>query len=248
MGESQLQTGRETPSNSRYLSNAADITQALKTLRDQRIPLTLRVDGEPHSYNCKLLDVNDDTFLIEDISPRSGMANLRKARKFSIAARGTGVYMFIEDCRVKETGEERGVPFFYIPLPKSMLMQQRRRAARYRLPLRISADGARISLFDDSEGQQRIVGRVIDISAGGCRAEFDLPVPVKIANDMVITTCTITINRLLEIRSEAVVRNCHENKHSKTLICGLELTQMHVTDRRRLEHFIESISKGSDAP
>ena len=59
--------------------------------------------------------------------------------------------------------------------------------------------------------------------------------------------CAITIPKLLEIHSEAVVRHYHENKHSQTLVCGMELTKMHVTDRRRLEHFIQTIAKSAES-
>ena len=230
-------------SESGYLHDTQEILRGLKLLRDQRADLTIRIDDQPETYTCKLLDTDSKVFFIEDISPRNGMSVVRSAKRFSIAARSEGLYVFIEDCRVTDTGEERGIPYFHVPLPTRMLMHQRRRAARHRLPLKVTADGARITLSYDDPNYHPLVGRLIDISAGGCRAEFDLPVQMPIESEMVIPSCTITLNRRMEIHAEAVVRHYHHNKHSQTLVCGLELVQMPVTDRRRLEHFIQTISK-----
>lgn len=238
---------QETPTNaeapdSRYLNQRGEIISCLKQLRDQRADLTLRVDGAEETYSCKLLDVSERDFLIEDIAPRSGLAAIREAKKFSISARTEGTFVYIEETRVKKWDQERGIPFFHLALPNKLLFQQRRRSARFRLPLRVSASGASITMFDESE----VVGKIIDISAGGCRAEFELPSPWAVKADEQFDNCAITIPKLLEIHSEAVVRHYHENKHSKTLVCGIELTKMHVTDRRRLEHFIQTIAKSTE--
>ena len=239
MAEVQETIANPGAPDSRYLNQRSDIISCLKQLRDQRADLTLRVDGATETYSCKLLDVSERDFLIEDIAPRSGFAAIREAKKFSISARTEGTFVYIEETRVKKWDQERGIPFFHLALPNKLLYQQRRHSARFRLPLRVSASGASITMFD----AQGVVGKVLDISAGGCRAEFQLPSAWAVKADEQLDNCAITIPQLLEIHSEAVVRHFHENKHSQTLVCGIELTKMHVTDRRRLEHFIQTIAK-----
>lgn len=230
-----------TPANpdSRYLDEPADIIAALKLLRDQRLDLTVRLDSHKDTFTCKVLDVSDDDFLMEDIAPRTGIQLLRNAKRFSISARTHGIYAYIEATHVLQWSQERGVPYFHVALPESMLFQQRRKAARYRLPLRVSADGASITLFDD----QDLVGRIVDLSVGGCRAEFDLPASAQISNDVTFEQCAITIPQLLEVHSQVVVRHCHHNKNTNSLVCGMELNDMHVTDRRRLEQFIQTMAR-----
>lgn len=242
MAEAQAALAGAAAADSRYLNDRDDIINCLKQLRDQRASLTLRVDGLPESYQCKVLDVSAEDFLIEDITPRSGITSIRDAKKFSLSARAEGMFVYIEETHLLKWDQERGIPYFHIALPDRILSQQRRRAARFRLPLRVSASGASITMFNEVE----MVGRIIDISAGGCRAEFELPSPWPVKNDDHFDNCAITIPKLLEIHSEAVVRHFHENKHSKTLVCGIELTKMHVTDRRRLEHFIQTIAKTAE--
>ncbi len=228
--------------DSRYLEESQEIINCLKELRDQRCDLTLRVEGQTETFKCKLLDVSEHDFLIEDISPRSGIGVIRDAKSFSISARNNGSFVYIEESHINKWDQERGIPFFHIKLPERLLYQQRRKTARFRVPLRVSASGASITLFDETE----LVGRVIDISAGGCRAEFPLPSPWTVKADQQFENCAITIPKLLEIHSEVIVRHFHEKKHSKTLVCGFELIKMHVTDRRRLEHFIQIIAKSAE--
>lgn len=227
--------------DSKYLADKADIIACLKQLRDRRIDLTLRVENQKDTYTCKVLEVSEHDFLIEDINPRTGIQILRTAERFSISARAAGTFAYIEETRVLRWNQEHGVPYFHVALPNGILFQQRRRAARYRLPMRVRAQGGSITLFSDTN----LVGRIIDISVGGCRAEFDLPAPAAIRNDVVFENCAITIPRKLEIHSQVVVRHCHENKHSHTLNCGFELTDMHVTDRRRLEQFIQNLARSA---
>jgi len=229
--------------DSRYLDTAQDVIRCLKQVRDQRLDLDLRVDGSAQRYRCKILDVSERDFLIEDIFPRDGITALRAAKKFSLSARGAGSYMYIESAKLLKGDEERGIPYFHIGLPKKVLSQQRRRDARFMIPLRVSAAGASITMFEKDSTS----GSIIDISAGGCRAEFSLPAPWPVKSDEHFKSCAITIPNLLEIHSEGVVRHFHENKHNKTLVCGIELTKMNVTDRRRLEHFIQTIAKNSES-
>jgi len=210
----------------------------------------MRVDGGDDAYHCKVLDVTDTDFLIQDISPRTGNQFLQEERRISISARDQGTFVYIESARVIRGDAERGVPYFHIALPSGMLYHQRRRSTRFRIPLRISASGAIVTLFrDDNPGGIRVVneeditGRIIDISAGGLRAEFDPSPHWSPQNEDRFEQCAITVPKLLEIHSEAVIRHWHENKRNQTLVCGMELTRMHVTDRRRLERFIRSIAK-----
>ena len=191
-------------------------------------------------FNCKLLDVSNDDFLIEDIFPRTGIGAVCNASNFSVSARSNGTFIYIEECCIDKWDQERGIPFFHIKLPARILYQQRRKTARFRIPLRVSAAGASITLFEEND----LVGRIIDISAGGCRAEFQMPSAVKV--DESFQDCAITIPKLLEIHSEVIVRHFHEDKTSQTLVCGFELTEMHVTDRRRLEHFIQNIARSTE--
>ncbi|MEZ5550069.1 MAG: PilZ domain-containing protein [Pseudomonadales bacterium] len=234
---------------STYLTKSSDVARVLRTLRDQRAAVQLRIDGSNETFTAKVLDVGDREFLLEDIQPRSGLRLLKAGVRFSFSGRVDGLYAQSAENVVRGADAERGLPFFHVPLPKSLLYQQRRKAARFRLPLRVATDGASVTLHRNMDpgltAQGRLFGRLIDISAGGCRVEFDGPVHPPIDADEVLDTCAITISNQLDFTSKGSIRHFNYNRKTRVVTCGIELTEMHVTDRRRLEQFIQSISRSS---
>lgn len=235
-------TKRESQ-DSRYLTGQDEIINCLKIMRDQRTELTLRLDEQGDTLSCRILDVAAGGFLVEDIRPRNALAVMRGKPRFSISARDQGTYAFMEDLRVTAAGEERGLPYFHVPLPRRVLFQQRRRAARFSLPMRVSTNGANATLFRATP----MTGRLIDISVGGCRVAFEPPYDDSLELEETIAECCIALPPVLEIHSEVIVRHRHKRK-DHVLVCGLEMTKMHVTDRRRLEQFIQSLRRTSPAP
>lgn len=232
---------RPDQQDSRYLSAPKDIEQCFKTLRDERVDLTLTLDGSGERLNCRVLDITSRGILIEDIRPRDALAQLRKRPRFSLSARHQGTFAFVERSTISGEGEERGLPYFHVPFPKQMLFQQRRRAARYRLPLRVSSQGASITLFN----KQDMTGRIIDISAGGCRAAFNLSDKNDLQIGQSFENCAINLPPVLEIHSHSIIRHVHTQRNGLT-VAGIELSEMHVTDRRRLEQFIQSLSRSAN--
>lgn len=235
--------------NSTYLTKTPDVARVMRTLRDQRAAVQLRIDGSGETFTAKVLDVGDREFLLEDIQPRSGLRLMKAGVRFSFSARVEGLYAQSSENVVRGVDAERGIPFFHVPLPKSLLYQQRRKAARFRLPLRVATDGASVTLHRNMDpgrtAQGRLFGRLIDISAGGCRVEFDGPVHPPIDTDEVLDTCAITISNQLDFRSKGSIRHFNYNRKTRVVTCGIELTEMNVTDRRRLEQFIQSISRST---
>ena len=223
-----------------YLHDADEIAAILRVLRDQRADLSLRFDDSGEAIHARVLDVADEEFLIEDIRPREGAEHLIPERIFSAAARIRGLYAFADQIRIISREAERGLPFYRVSLPESLLVQQRRRAARFRIPMRVSTRGAKVLLHREDT----LRGKLIDISAGGLSAEFIAPVNPPTENE-VIEQCEIEIPNLLSLTSKAVVRHRALRRRGR-LVCGIELTEMAVADRRHLEQFIHSLAKISE--
>ena len=225
---------------SAYLSDRAEIERVLRIFRDQCCLVQLRFGRTEDQYTARILEVTDRKFLLEDIRPRTGLRLLREREPFSLSARVDGIYAHVDELRVDETAEDRGIPYFILTLPKQILFQQRRRAARFRLPLRLTKDGARITLHRSDPG---LSGYLVDISAGGCRAVFDVKSDPQLQHNEVIECCEIEIPHLLTLTAGAVIRHHSYNSQTGQLACGIEFAQMPVRDRRRLEQFIQKIAK-----
>ena len=258
MAATALKSGRSTrteqqttePASGRlhtaYLNCTDDIVKALKLFRDQRAPVTVNFEGQPTSYVGKLLDASVDDFLLEDLQPRNGLSLMRPGTEFSLSSRTQGIYIHSGINRVIAVESERGVPFFRIALPNTLLYQQRRRNARFRLPARVTASHATISLERHSpESKDEPVcleGRIVDISAGGCRCELVTPVVLDLERNEPVT-CNIEISEQLSLRADGAIRHSSFDAKRRVMTCGIELLEMQVTDRRRLERFIESIRR-----
>ncbi len=223
--------------DSRYLSDPDDIARTLKILRDQRSMLSLRFEGIEEAYSAKVLDISSKHLILEDIRPRNGLQYAREARVFTVSARADGIYAYFTDCKVASIEAERGIPYFLLKLPSSMLYQQRRRSARFRLPLAVAATGASIRLHREGHS---FTGKIIDISAGGCRASFSAKPEPKF-DEAEQADCDIEIPHLLEVGAKAVIR--HHHTEEDRVICGIELQEMLVSDRRRLEEFVQNIAR-----
>lgn len=222
---------------SRYLTERAEITRVLLQFRDHCQPVTLRFEGIDQEYTAQVLDVIDDQVLLEDVRPRNGNALMQRRQPFSLAGRADGVYVYATGNRVAEAAAERLVPYFRVALPRSMLCQQRRRSTRFQLPM-----GERAASLELGSEHGRVKGEIVDISVGGCRAAFRNGLPSAFAKDASLDSCRIEVPGLLDIQCDAVIR--HMSPNAKGIVtCGVEFTSMGVTERRRLEQFIQTLSR-----
>jgi c-di-GMP-binding flagellar brake protein YcgR len=109
--------------------------------------------------------------------------------------------------------------------------------------LSVTKDGARLTLH---RTERPLSGFLVDISAGGCRVVFDVKSDPQIQPDEVVERAEIDIPHLLALTARAVIRHHSYNRQTGQLACGIEFTEMPVRDRRRLEQFIQKITKVAD--
>ena len=186
---------------------------------------------------ASILDVDQKHLLLEDVRPRERRQVLTDGTPFALAARTEAIYLYAEELRCLQVESERGVPFYVVTLPDQVLLQQRRRATRVTLPLRIKTAGARVALVVNSRICE---GDIVDISTGGCRIRIPEDQTAWLSQGVMVDNCVLKIQRQLELESKATIRHTHFDPRQGLTICGVELTQMHVTDRRRLERFVEA--------
>jgi c-di-GMP-binding flagellar brake protein YcgR len=233
-----------------YLKSPSEIGEALKTLRNQLVGLKLTFENETNIYTARILDVLGDEFLIEDLQPRSGLKLMGTRRRFAFSGRANGLYLYSEGNQVRLIDEDRGVPYFRIPLPSNALFQQRRRSARFDVPLRTDSNPATVTLFrkvaTDRDHTTAVEGRMLDISAGGCRLALPGPLHPPLENGEILESAAISIPNRYDVSVQAIVRHASYNKLTRNVICGMEFTSMHVTDRRRLDQFIQSLAQTAE--
>ncbi len=228
---------------SRYVTDASEARRIFTLFRDQRSDLSLRFTGESQAFTGHVLDVDDASFLLENIRPRSGMSLLKGDDPFTLTGRSDGIFVHAEELRTTEALSDHGIPYYRVPLPERLLYQQRRRAARFRIPLRVATHGAEVLLTRSEE--KPISAAIFDISVGGLRCVFDgSPDPALEVHEQ-IPVCRINIPRLLNLEAEGSIRHVTYDKESHKTTCGVEFSDMDVTDRRRLEQFVQTLAKAA---
>lgn len=227
---------------SRYLEDRAEIRHALRVFCDCQVRVSLRFEGVTETFTARLVDVTEDAVRLDDIKPRSGLSRMHQGEAFSFTGRADGVFVYAENIRADVSASDRGVPYFSFSPPARLLYQQRRRWTRFRLPLRLTARGARVLLHRNGATFE---GSILDISSGGCRASFIAPPGPATAS---CDTCELQIADLLSIAAEAAIRHVTVDPGTDTVMCGLEFVRMDPADRQRLESFLKTIERLSTAP
>jgi c-di-GMP-binding flagellar brake protein YcgR len=233
------------PPASEYLREPSEIRRALVSLRDHCLPVKLQFLPVDEEFAARILDVTATQLLLEDVKPRSGLQRLRDGETFTLSARLDGVYARAGGLRVVEVGDDYGVPYCVVALPSELLYQQRRHSERFVVRPSIAPHSACIALH---HAERVLCGRVVDISAGGCRAVFDVVCDPELRIGEMIERCEFDIPLQLAFTTRCMIRRQQLNKQTSQLECGLEFDGMRLTDRRRLERFIQLLAKVADSP
>jgi len=234
---------RPPPRSAAYLTDGVDMIPVLRVLRDHSVEIDLRLHGVETVYHARVLDLDDNRYLLRDIRPRDGVGLLRKGTRFTFSARMEGLYICGEDSEILAVESERGLPYFKASLPQRLLRQQRRRHTRVQLPPRVSPlDG----VIDINRGQSNsaVRGRIIDISVAGCRAEVAGAIVPGLEIGEAVAGCMLRLSASLVLQAEAAIRHQSWDPARRVTTVGVELTEMGVTERRRLEQYVQLLSRG----
>lgn len=150
------------------VTDSARISGLLTHLLDNRSLLSILIPGTQDSHNSAVLEVDIDRgwMVIDELSPKSGNKLLLKAGKFQARTRLKGVDVSFTS-EIEASGEENGISFYRIAIPKVIDYRQQR--AHYR---------AKISVAKQVEVQlevakgENLSGILNDISVGGIGIRF----------------------------------------------------------------------------
>jgi c-di-GMP-binding flagellar brake protein YcgR len=230
-----------TENLSRMLSHPTEIVDALRTIAQQGLELSLRVTGFGNEIRARILHVDETTILLGELKPQLACAALAKSQEgFMLAGRGSGLYVFASDVMPRHQRRPASGEQLEAMLPEQLIYQQRRRAPRISLPSRgVAGKGARLHL---QRGTEMIKGTIVDISIGGCRARIDLQAPPQLTVGEVIDNCQVQLTRHTSITARVAVRHVASNVQTAQVFCGIEFLTMAPDCRATLEKFVERVS------
>ena len=133
------------PQESRYLSTRDEVAQVFRLFRDEVSEIKLRFAGVPESYTARVLDLDSENVLLQNIVPRDGRNHLRDGTEFSISGRAEGLFVYVTGNKAT-LDESSNPPYFRISMPTSVLYQQRRRSERVRVPVQANVHRSHIRI------------------------------------------------------------------------------------------------------
>ena len=225
----------------RYLNEPDDVTSVFRFFRDQQSEITLRFSDTKDPYSARVVDLEPEKVLLQNIIPNTGAELLARGVPFSISGRADGLFVYISDNKAFSEEADAGAGCYRIPLPHSVLYQQRRKSSRFRLPVKVGVHRSCIELT----AQPQCVGRLLDISAGGVRVVIDPAKQDALAIDDHFENCQLLIPNALDIRVSVAVRHTNYNPVGQRLACGLEFVGMSASDRDQLDQFLAQIHPGN---
>jgi|GEM_PF-6167637 len=225
------------PQESRYLSSREEVAQVFRLFRDQLSEVKLRFAGVNSPYTARVLDLEDDGVLLQNIVPRDGATHLRDGIEFSISGRAEGLFVYVTGNRA-DPNNTFDDSYFRISMPTSVLYQQRRRTDRMRIPVQANVHRSHVRLGDIAP----LYARILDISMTGARAEIAPARYDTLKRSQQIENCLIHVPNQLSLDVDLMVRHANFNKISQTMECGLELVDPSNEVTVKLKDFLTKIT------
>ena len=227
-----------TALESRYLNERDDVARVFMVFRDQQSEITLRFNNIDESYTARVLDVEDKFVLLQNVIPSEGCQHLCNGAPFSISGRVDGLFVYVTDNQARGIAAQESGGYYRVPLPDSVLYQQRRSSARHRLPVNFNAQRSHVRLSEHPP----IYARILDISQGGCRVLLEPSRPDVIKIDQEFESCLIHVPNALHVSAQMFVRHKEYDPSTKSMTCGLEITDINPEAQEQLLTFLTKIS------
>jgi len=225
------------PQESRYLSTREEVAEVFRLFRDQLSEVKLRFAGVDAPYTARVLDLDNDSVLLQNVVPRDGTNHLSEGTEFSISGRADGLFVYVTGNKAELSGD-RTDAYFKIAMPATVLYQQRRRTQRARIPVQENVHRSHIRLGNI----QPLYARILDISATGARAEVAPARPNSLRANQQIENCLIHIPNQLSIDVDLMIRHADFSEIHQTMECGLELVNPSAEVATQLKSFLARIT------
>lgn len=155
------------------LSSPIEINNHLRALMDSRSPLELVFNERQQIYQSYIVAVDRDNnrLALDELIPNDGQRHLLNGEPVNIVSHRDGVRISWSHNQIALADTLDGTPCFWLTLPAKIEYHQRREAFRADTLPEQSLD----VYIDSHKLSHPISGRLVDISATGCRVKIRSP-------------------------------------------------------------------------
>jgi c-di-GMP-binding flagellar brake protein YcgR len=222
-----------------------EVAGHLRTLAAHKERVSLVFEELPvtrHGYTVLLaVDRERGLIALDEVLPLESERHLLDGQTFSAEGYHEGVRMAwtSRNYRVKR-GSLEGVPCFWIDLPDELEYHQRRDA--YRAPLKrtqspnVNLSGSKLS--------PSLVGKLLDISATGCKVQFPGNLTDYLQSGTVYERLSIALpESTLVVAVE--LRHLYFDRSRESSMVGLRFYQISGYEQRQIERYVFQLQRES---
>lgn len=230
----------DAPQPPKVLATPMEISGNLRQLQDSHDPLIITFHERNQRFQTYLVDVNRDagTITFDEMIPRDGERFLQAGEPFKVEGFHDGVRIAWESndqFNIDESGSGR---CYRGPLPAEVVYHQRRNAFRAALKLAQLVDVE----LDGEKLMAPIRGKLLDISATGCKLRFDGDITSRLQLGQVYDrfSADLPFGRMT---APVELRYLHFEEKISTTFAGIRFHNMTGLVQRQVERFVYQLQR-----
>ncbi|ANY88730.1 MULTISPECIES: flagellar brake protein [Pseudomonas] len=232
----------DAPQPPKVLTTPLEIAANLRQLLDSHDPLIITFPERSQRFQSYVVHVDRDanTVALDEMIPRDGEKFIENGEPFRIEGFHDGVRIAWECNTATTITEIDGHRCYRAPLPTEMTYHQRRNAFRAALKLSqlvdIVLDGERL------KGKGALRGKLLDISATGCKLRFEGNVEERLQLGEVYERFAAS-NPLGMPQAMVELRHLHFEERLNTTFAGVRFHNLNGQMQRKIESFVYQLQR-----
>ncbi|MGW8462459.1 flagellar brake protein [Pseudomonas sp. GL-B-19] len=230
----------DAPQPPKVLSTPMEIAGNLRQLQESHDPLIITFHERNQRFQSYLVDVDRDADMIalDEMVPRDGERYLLAGESFRVEGFHEGVRIAWESNGPLSIDESDNTRCYRGKLPDQVVYHQRRNAFRAALKL---AQLVEVELGGEKL-KSPISGKLLDISATGCKLRFDGDITGKLQLGQVYDRFVAALP-FGSMTTPAELRYLHFEEKISTTFAGIRFHNMSGMVQRQVERFVYQLQR-----
>ncbi|WP_459748273.1 flagellar brake protein [Pseudomonas sp. 3A(2025)] len=230
----------DAPQPPKVLDTPLEIAANLRLLMENHDPLIITFHERSQRFQSYLVKVDRESNLIEldEMIPRDGERFLSSGEAFRVEGFHDGVRIAWESNAAMNIIDNPGQRLYRGPMPTEVVYHQRRNAFRAALKLSQLVD---VDL-DGDKLKFPITGKLLDISATGCKLRFDGDISERVQLGQVYDRFVARLP-FGALTSAVELRYLHFEERFNTTFAGVRFHNVSGLVQRQVERFVYQLQR-----
>jgi c-di-GMP-binding flagellar brake protein YcgR len=230
----------DAPQPPKVLTTPLEINSTLRLLQDSHDPLIITFHERSQRFQSYLVEIDRDSNMIalDEMIPRDGERFMLAGEPFRVEGFHEGVRIAWESNGIPTIDESNGGRCYRGTLPDEVVYHQRRNAFRAALKL---AQLVNIELGGEKL-KAPIAGKLLDISATGCKLRFDGDISSRLQLGQVYERFIAALP-FGSMTAPVELRYLHYEEKIDTTFAGVRFHNMSGLVQRQVERFVYQLQR-----